>query len=325
MGEASCVSNDFGRGFIMKPEVTVVIPAYNADRYIAATLDSVLNQTFSNFEAIVVDDGSVDRTVEIIKDYVAKDARIHLVVSPVNQGVSNARNLGLRKAEGEWIAFLDADDLWLPRKLELHVRHLKANPDLGLSFAQVEYMSSDGRKSGKVANLRLKQIKPQHLYYENLTCTPSNLVARRSTLEQVGGFERDLRGFEDMDLCLRISCAGWQVEGLKQVLVYYRTHPSGISAQLRTMESEWYMFNGKVMRYASWLVEQHCPRAQAIAFRYLARQSLRMRIPSAVGIDFMNRSLRSDWRLLLDQPKRTFLTLFAVYSRQCLPRFNSTL
>jgi glycosyltransferase involved in cell wall biosynthesis len=306
----------------MKPDVSVIIPAYNADRYIAATLDSVLKQTVSNFEVLVVDDGSVDQTIEIVKDYMAIDPRIHLVISPANQGVSNARNLGIRKSIGEYVAFLDADDLWSPRKLALHLHHLKANPDLGLSFARVEYMGSDGKKSGKVANLRLKQIEPQHLYYENLTCTPSNLVVRRSTLEQIGGFERDLRGFEDMDLCLRIRCAGWQVEGLEPVMVYYRTHAAGISSQLRTMESEWYMFNGKVMRYASWLVEHHCPRAQAIAFRYLARQSLRMRIPAAIGIDYMSRSLRSDWRLLLDQPRRTILTLLAVYSRPWRSRLN---
>jgi glycosyltransferase involved in cell wall biosynthesis len=300
----------------MKPAVTVVIPAYNAEHYIAATLDSVLNQTFSNFEILVVDDGSIDQTIEIVEGYAAQDKRVHLMISPVNQGVSNARNLGIRKATGEWVAFLDADDIWLPQKLEVHVRHLSANPDLGMSFAKVEYISSDGVKSGKVAHLRLKQVKPQHLYYENLTCTPSNVVARRSALDQVGGFERDLRGFEDMDLSLRISCAGWHVEGLDQVLVYYRTHPNGISAQLRNMENEWYMFNGKVMRYAPWLVEQYCPRAQAMVLRYLARQSLRMRLAPGVGIDFMNRSLRSDWRLLLSQPKRTILILLAVYSRR---------
>jgi GT2 family glycosyltransferase len=300
----------------MKPEVSVVIPAYNAAPYIADTLESVLNQTFSDFEVLVIDDGSIDQTVNIIQNYAAQDPRVHLIVSPVNQGVSNARNLGIRKAIGQWVAFLDADDIWLPQKLAMHVHHLSTNPDLGMSFAKVEYMSSSGIKSGKAAHMRLKQVKPQHLYYENLTCTPSNVVARRATLEQVGGFERDLRGFEDMDLCLRISCAGWQVEGLNQVLVYYRTHPAGISTQLRTMENEWYMFNGKVMRYAPWLVEQYCPRAQAMALRYLARQSLRMRLSPAVGINFINRSLRSDSSLLFHQPKRTFLTLLAVYSRQ---------
>jgi glycosyltransferase involved in cell wall biosynthesis len=299
-----------------KSTVTVIIPAYNAEKYLAQTIETVLQQTYTDFELLVVDDGSSDRTPDIVTD--CSDPRVKLI-SQVNQGVSAARNTGIAHATGEFVAFLDSDDLWMPHKLETHVRHLQANPELGMSFARVEYLNPDGTRTGARTNLRLRNIKIQHLYYENLACTPSNVVVRRAVLPDTGGFDGGLSGFEDMEFSVRVSFWGWQVEGLDETLAFYRAHPFGISAQLYQMEKEWHLFNGKVKTYAPEMAEKHRFRAHAMALRYLARQSIRLRLAPDVGIEFMNRSLSIDWTLLFRQPKRTLLTLLTVYGRYLFP------
>ena len=113
----------------MSDMISIIIPAYNAADYLAQTIESVLNQTYSDFELILIDDGSTDRTREIIKDYQCKDARIKYFYKE-NGGVSSARNLGLQKATGDFVSFLDSDDLWDRRFLELMYHKLVAGGEL---------------------------------------------------------------------------------------------------------------------------------------------------------------------------------------------------
>lgn len=303
---------------VLEPKVTVVLPAYNATQYIRETIDSVLKQSYQNFELLVIDDGSTDDTAEVVQAYVQQDSRVQLISQP-NQGVSAARNHGTRRASGELIAFLDADDLWVPHKLEAHVRHFSSDAKLGMSFARIEYIDSNSKRTGQQSHLRLKNILPQHFYQDNLACTPSNVVVRREVLQEIGGFDSDLSGLADIDLFLRVSCSGWKVEGLDEVLVYYRFHPGGMSSHLKRMEDEWHRFNAKVATYNPELVQKYHLSAQAMVLRSLARQSLRFKLDPEVGIDFINRALSADWKLILNQPKRTLLTLLAVYGRRLTP------
>jgi glycosyltransferase involved in cell wall biosynthesis len=303
---------------ILEPDVTVILPAYNAAQYISETIDSVLNQSYQNFELLVIDDGSTDNTADLVRAYVQQDSRVQIISQP-NQGVSAARNHGIDRAVGEFLAFLDADDLWVPDKLEAHVRHLCSDDRLGMSFARIEYIDSESKRTGQKSNLRLKNIQPQHFYQDNLACTPSNVVIRRVVLQEIGGFDSDLSGLADIDLFLRVSCSGWTVEGLDEVLVYYRFHPNGMSSQLKRMEDEWHRFNAKVAIYNPSLVQKYHPSAEAMVLRSLARQSLRFKLDPDVGIDFINRALSADWKLILNQPKRTLLTLLAVYGRRLTP------
>ncbi|OKH34566.1 glucosyl transferase [Calothrix sp. HK-06] len=303
--------------------VTVVIPAYNASEYLAETITSVLQQTFANFEIIVVDDGSKDNTMDIVHSFSQQDSRVKLI-SQKNQGVSVARNTGIKNAQGEFIAFLDADDVWLPQKLALHVQHLSDNPSLGMSFGRVEFMNSDGRLTGQRSNPRLKDITPQHLYQENPAVTPSNAVIRRRVLEQIGGFDLDLSGFADVELFLRVSCKGCQVEGLDEVLVLYRTSTGGMSSQLHRMEEEWNCLNRKVQYYAPEIVKKHYNQAKAMLLRYLARRALRLSISTKVGVNYMNRALLSEWTLILREPRRTLLTMIAVYGKYLMPKLKGS-
>ncbi|MBI4782352.1 MAG: glycosyltransferase family 2 protein [Oscillatoriophycideae cyanobacterium NC_groundwater_1537_Pr4_S-0.65um_50_18] len=300
----------------MGVKISVVVPAYNAVQDLSQTLESVLQQTFTDFELLVVDDGSTDDTAKIVQDYVERDSRVRLV-SQYNQGVSVARNTGIQESTGEFVAFLDHDDLWLPNKLAAHVQHLSLDANLGISFARIEFMNADGELTGQYSNLRLRNIMPKHLYEENLICTPSNAVIRRTALEQVGGFEKSLSGYADIELFLRISCYEWKVEGLDDILVRYRTNATGMSAQLCRMEEEWYRFSNQVNTYAPTLVAQNYSRARAMLLRYLARRALRIQANPSVGVNFINRALVSDWKILLREPRRTFLTASTVYG-QCL-------
>ncbi len=305
----------------MKIVVTIVIPVYNASQYLVETIESVLQQTYTDFELLVIDDGSTDNTADIVRNFSQQDSRVKLI-SQVNQGVSVARNAGIKMAQGEFIAFLDADDLWLPNKLAMHIQHLIANPSLALSFGRVEFMTFDGKPTGQYSNPTFKNITAKNLYEENPAVTPSNVMFRRIALQQVGGFDGDLSGMADSELFLRIKCHGWQVEGINQVFVLYRTSLGGMSSQLYKMEEDWNCLSEKVQAYAPELIKRHYKHAKAMLLRYLARRTLRLHLSSEVGISFINRALQSEWRLILREPRRTILTMIAVYGKHLILSIN---
>lgn len=297
--------------------VTVVIPTYNAAQYLPETIETVLSQTFADFEVLIIDDGSTDNTAEVACLYRKRDGRLRYFLQ-ANQGVSASRNKGIELAKGELIAFLDADDQWLPNKLETHVRHFDSSPDLGISFGRVEFMLSDGKLTGVISSSRLRKIEPKHLYYENLIVNPSNAVIRRKVFEQVGYFNQDLMTMEDLELFLRIICNGWKVEGIAQVLTRYRTAQTGLSSNLHRLEQDWKKLSEVARSYAPELVQEHYQCAKAYFLRYLARRTLRLGISAKVGLDFMVRSLQTDRRLVLQEPRRTLLTWLALFSRSLM-------
>ncbi|MEA5512660.1 glycosyltransferase family A protein [Nodularia sp. UHCC 0506] len=297
----------------INPMVTVIIPAYNAAEFLPATITSVQQQTFSDWELLIINDGSTDDTVAVIRQYQETDHRIHLI-EQINQGVSTARNLGIAKSKGEIIAFLDADDQWLPDKLQQHLQQFQSHPQLGVSFAQVEILNQTGEPTGQVSSSRLINLKPEHLLSENPTTTTSNWVVCKEVFAQVGGFSPDMSYSEDLEWLLRVICTGvWEIAGINQVLTRYRTSSAGLSANLYRMEAGWNQLVQKAKIYAPQLVENHFALAQALHLRYLARRAFRLKLPAEVGVDFMSRALASDWRLLFYQPKRSLLTLVAVF------------
>jgi glycosyltransferase involved in cell wall biosynthesis len=193
--------------------VSVVIPAYNAEQYIRRALDSVLSQTWQAGEIIVVDDGSTDRTEDILKYY--SDKIIYIRQS--NFGASVARNTGIERATGNWIAFLDADDQWLPTKLEMQNRHLQDNSDLVWTYGNYWIFDSHG-KSRKLAFISppaiIKgEIIPDYLIVHSVHCIrTSTLVVTKKALLEAGLFVPDLK-WEDTDIFLKIAynhpCIGY--------------------------------------------------------------------------------------------------------------------
>lgn len=203
-----------------QPHVSIVIPVYNGERYIAAAIDSVLTQTYQNFEIIVVDDGSSDSTPEILQQY---GDRIRAVYQ-TNQGVALARNHGIKLAQGEWIAFLDADDTFLPDKLAAQLAFAAERPQLGM-------IHSGWRRVSAAGDL-LMVVEPWHdiprLTLESWVrwkpVLPSAMLFQRSWLEKSGGFDPRFPPAEDTELVLRLSAMGCEADWLRQVTVNYRQH-----------------------------------------------------------------------------------------------------
>jgi Glycosyl transferase family 2 len=218
---------------IAAPKVSIVIPAYNAMTYLPDTLASVFQQTFSDFEVLLVDDGSTDRLQTWVAQTVS-DRRVKLISQP-NQGLSAARNTGITHSRSEYIAFLDADDLWHPTKLAQQVQWLDAHPPIGLIYNQTAQIDSVGNPTGRVLGTEIAgNILPQILQRNIIDC-PSSVLVRRQCFDRVGLFDRTLRSVEDWDMWIRIA-AIYPVAVICQPLVYYRQHPSNMSKNWRVME-----------------------------------------------------------------------------------------
>lgn len=186
------------------PLVSVIIPTYNRRDLVQLALDSVLAQAFTDFEIIVVDDGSTDDTNRALQRY---GDRITYLWQE-NQGESAARNRGVRLARGSYVAFLDSDDLWMPDKLHKQLQTLGQNPSVGFAFCDAWLIDNNGVKLDIPplgTGLEREQLSLQHLMIENsVTAGGSTVVCRKSLLSQVGGFDEGIRFGEDWDLWLRL-------------------------------------------------------------------------------------------------------------------------
>ncbi|MDY6851239.1 MAG: glycosyltransferase [Thermodesulfobacteriota bacterium] len=205
--------------------VSVIIPAYNRSSMILCAVDSVLNQTFRNFELIVVDDGSTDQIGSVLAPYLD---RLTLVRQP-HAGVSAARNHGISKSQGRLIAFLDSDDYWLPEKLDAQTNFFKENPE-----AMICQTGETWYRRGRRVNPGRRHCKPSGDIFlpslELCLVSPSAVMMRRELFDCVGVFDEDLPACEDYDLWLRIA-ALWPVHLVDQPLVVKTGgHPDQLSS-----------------------------------------------------------------------------------------------
>ncbi|MGL5192288.1 MAG: glycosyltransferase family 2 protein, partial [Chroococcales cyanobacterium] len=162
------------------PLVSVVVPAYNVSRTIRETLDSILTQTFPEFELIIINDGSTDNTLQVIEE--VQDPRIQ-VFSYENGGLPEARNRGIARATGEFITFMDADDLWTPDKLEGQVAALQQNPKAGLAYSWTCFMDSEGKSFSKDFPSYIEGNVYPRLLVGNFITSGSNVMLRASAIE----------------------------------------------------------------------------------------------------------------------------------------------
>jgi glycosyltransferase involved in cell wall biosynthesis len=189
------------------PLVTVVTPAYNIAKYIGVTVDSVLRQTFHDFEYLVVDDGSTDNSVEVIKAHAGDDPRFRLVQGE-HRGPSAARNAGIREAKGQYIAFVDGDDRWHPRFLERQLQLIQSlPPDVGAVFCRSRLVLENGTLVFLQWQRSGRYDFDDFLVDSNPARNGSSLLIRTSCFEDVGGFDEDLRRLEDLDMWLRIAAS----------------------------------------------------------------------------------------------------------------------
>lgn len=206
------------------PKVSVIIPTYNRAAYIIRTLDSVFAQTFTDYEVIVIDDGSTDNTSEVLKPCLDRITCIR----KVNGGQGSARNAGISMAKGEYIAFLDSDDLWLPAKLETQVRFMDDHPEYGMTFAACEVIDDAGNVIGdwdRPVDFTFDAI----LLRGNFIMIPT-VIVRNEVFDQVGLFDeaRDLISVEDYDMWLRIGLR-YRIGFVDAILAMYRFHSGNIS------------------------------------------------------------------------------------------------
>lgn len=203
-------------------KVSVIIPTYNSAKYVTEAIDSVLAQTYKNYEIIVIDDGSTDNTKELLKSYKKKIKYIY----QENKGQAWARNTGIKKAKGELIAFLDADDVWLAKKLELQVPLFK-DKEIGLVYGDIALF-------GDKTNLKLihnNDFKRGYIFKDlikdNFICISTTII-RKDVLDMVGLFNSKIRYVEDLELWLRVVYKN-KIDYTPEKVVKYRVHPGNVS------------------------------------------------------------------------------------------------
>jgi glycosyltransferase involved in cell wall biosynthesis len=203
--------------------ISVIIPAYNAARFLPRCLNSVFAQTLKPAEVIVVDDGSTDDTAAVAA---ALGAR---VISQANGGISAARNTGIRNASGDWLAFLDADDLWAPEKLERQAARIR--PETVLVYTGIRIFDDKGVRGEKPA---IDPIAARKMLRYCNPITPSTVLLRREAVAQIGGFRKGLDACEDWGLWFRLQPLG-QFEAVPEPLTDYYVYPKSLSANPEKM------------------------------------------------------------------------------------------
>lgn len=221
---------------MLNPQVSVIIPAYNGEAYIQQSIESVLHQSYQNWELVVVDDGSTDRTQKIVTEY----GDLVRYVYQENQNVAAARNRGIREARGEWLAFLDQDDFFVPEKLAVQVSALAKHPSVGIVHSGWQIVDREGNV--------VSRVEPWHGIPELnvaswLLWKPVFLGAmlfRRDGLEFAGGFNCRFHQAPDVDLVLRLALMGCEAVWVPQTTVGYRQHDRNASrnTQVQVLECE---------------------------------------------------------------------------------------
>ncbi|OCQ90674.1 glycosyl transferase family A [Nostoc sp. MBR 210] len=213
------------------PKVTVVIPAYNAMQFLPETVESVLAQTFSDLELLIVNDGSSDNIVQWANNIT--DERVKLI-SQENQGVSAARNTGIMQSNGEYLAFLDADDLWKPTKLEKQIRRFEEYPEAGLVYTWTHLVDAFGKPINRVLASRLEGNVWKQILVANMIGNGSSAMVRRSCFETVGLFDPELSGAADRDMWIRIA-VHYLFAVVKEPLTLWRQHTNSMSKKRQEM------------------------------------------------------------------------------------------
>ena len=302
-----------------QPIATIIVPAFNVAATITETLRSLLVQTFTNLELIVVDDGSSDETAAIVRSF--SDDRIRMI-QQANRGLAGARNTGIAQARGRYIAFCDADDLWLPEKLELHIAHLEARPDVGISFSGSRMIDEKGAPLGISQKPRLKNITAAHVYKRNPIGNGSAAVIRREALDgmayrPMGETQRDwwfdetFRQSDDIEAWLRFALTlDWRIEGIPGELTLYRIHSGALSANIARQYETWLRMSTRMQAISPDFIARHGKEAEAYQLRYLARR--------AVSMGSGDMASRLAWRAffmsprpLIDEPVKTIVTVAA--------------
>ena len=197
--------------FIIMPRVSVIMPTYNCSRFIDKAIQSIFLQTYTDFEIIVVDDGSTDDTSHLLEKW----DKLIVYLYQANRGLSSARNLALSKASGEFVAYLDADDMWYPKKLERQIEFLDSHPEYGLVHSDASIVNEDDTVIYKKYNYEKRRFIPQGFCARDLleysTIIVPTVVERRDCVVKLGGFDERLWSVEDYLHWIQIALDGYAI------------------------------------------------------------------------------------------------------------------
>ena len=223
---------------VMNNLVSIITPSYNSARFISLTIESVLAQTYENWEMIIVDDCSPDNSNEIIKKYCKKDNRIKLIKLEKNVGPAVARNIAIKEAKGKFISFLDADDLWLPEKLEVQIKFMKTH-DLVFMYSAYKVIDEDGNDLGIF-------VPPEEVtYYSILKTNPIGCLTAIYDAEKLGKVYMPdiLKSQEDYAAWLKILKQIKKTKGIKEPLAIYRIRKNSVSSnKLKAAKYQWKIY-----------------------------------------------------------------------------------
>ncbi len=254
----------------MMPLISVILPVYNGELTIRKTVESVLSQTLSNWELIIINDGSKDSTLDIL--YSFYDYRLQ-IFSYENAGQAVSRNRGLSHAQGEYISFIDADDLWTNDKLEAQLKVLQSNPQARVAYSWTNYIDENGELilQGKRVNYHGNLY--QKLLVSNFLENGSNPLICRKALDEVGGFEPSLTPAEDWDLWLRLA-AKYDFVLVPCPQILYRISATSESTNLLRMETACLQVLNHRFSLASESVKSLQPESMTNLYKFLACRAL---------------------------------------------------
>ncbi|GIU36915.1 glycosyltransferase [Shewanella schlegeliana] len=310
-------------------KVSVVMPIYNVEAFVEDAINSVLAQSFSHFELLLINDCSPDNSLAICKRF--NDPRIKIIEHEYNQGLAAARNTGIRHATGQYVAFIDSDDMWHSEKLEQHITHLDNAPEVGISFSRSLFMDYQGQKINVYQMPQLSNIQAKDLLCRNPVGNGSAPVIRRETLTDIRYqafnksqphscyFDENFRQSEDIECWLRIvTTTHWKIEGIPAPLTFYRLNDLGLSADLNKQYASWENMINKAKGYAPELLAQHEEKARAYQLRYIARQAIRNK-DGKEAVKYLHLALKTAPEIIQAETGRTLATMAAAYLLKLLP------
>jgi len=255
---------------MIKNKVSVIISTYNRASFLKQAIDSVLNQTYSDFELIIVDDGSTDNTQKVVESY--NDPRI-IYIYQENAGQNAAKNKGLMNVSGEYVSILDSDDMWHPEKLDRQVNILKNMPEVGLVYCGTMLIDENNNVIGKQPHLKYNGNVLDKLLLKNFIYNGSNALFRTECLEKTGLFDESVQRMTDWDLYLRIALF-YNFYALDDFLLYYRVHGENMSCGFEKYEIAGFTILDRIFSHKN-LDEKYLKlkdKAYAYRYKYMARR-----------------------------------------------------
>ncbi|GAB6140817.1 hypothetical protein JCM14076_15460 [Methylosoma difficile] len=298
--------------------VSVIMYVYNAEQYIAQAIASVLQQSYEDFELLLIDDQSSDNSVDIAENFT--DPRIR-IVHLQNMGLAAGRNTGIHLAQGKYIALINAGDYWAVDKLEKHIAHLEDNPHLGLSYCPSKTVDSEGRVMGIRHVPKLNNIGIEDILCSNPIDNGSVPVIRKAAFEAVAFkhhrngevrywyFDETFKQSEDIECWLRIATqTPWQFAGIPQALTFCRSNEDLLSLTVVSQFDSWKRAVKKLQVKSPKVFATWGRLAEAYQLRSLARRAIRSR-EAKLAMKLVVLAIKTDARILWKDPKRTLLTL----------------